>query len=218
MGLLRGKMEGMGFVGLPERGWVLFLPGVVAGLYGVVGGLTSFGDDVVTMTPIYPPFLSAIGDQGRRVRAAKLVQGVGRWEVDWEAMEGAVTPASRLLMLCHPHNPTGRVWTGEELRKIGAFAERHRLWVVSDELHADLCLDGDGGGVCAVCVCCVGGDADAIGVADGTVQGVQHGGGGDWGDGESQCGVAVADQEGGGRVDGACGDVERDDVAGGVAG
>jgi cystathionine beta-lyase len=113
-----------------------------------VAGLTGVGEEVLTMTPIYPPFLGAIADQGRRTRQVPLVQGergeqgVGGWKIDWSAMEAAVTPATRLLMLCHPHNPTGRIWSVEELSQLAAFAQRHRLWVVSDELHADLSLEG----------------------------------------------------------------------------
>jgi cystathionine beta-lyase len=114
----------------------------VPGLYAAVLGLTSVGDDVISMTPIYPPFMSAITDHGRRLRTADLKHGPDGWQIDWEALEAAVTPGARLLMLCHPHNPTGRVWTREELERLAEFALRHRLWVVSDELHADLSFQG----------------------------------------------------------------------------
>lgn len=135
--LLRKKLATQGVPELPQGG-LRALPGVVPGLYAAVLGLTSPGDDVLTMTPIYPPFLSSIADHGRQVRAADLVHTESGWQIDWDALEAAVTPATRLLMLCHPHNPAGRVWTGDELQRLADLALRHRLWVVSDELHADL--------------------------------------------------------------------------------
>jgi cystathionine beta-lyase len=149
VGLLREKLERMGWEGLPGRGWVKFSTGVVPAIGASIIGLTKPGEGVITMTPIYPPFLGAICDQGRVLREAPLVQGAEQWEIDWEAMEEAARGgkgdsggAAKLLLLCHPHNPTGRVWTAEELAKLAEFAERHALWVVSDELHADLTLEG----------------------------------------------------------------------------
>jgi cystathionine beta-lyase len=140
--LLRKNVEADGITGLPEDGWISYIAGVVPGLYAAVVSLTEPGDDVLTMTPIYPPFLSSITDHGRNVRAAKLVCTPTGWEIDWDAMEAAVTPKTKLLLFCHPHNPTGRVWTEAELRRVAEFAERHNLFVATDELHADLTLEG----------------------------------------------------------------------------
>jgi cystathionine beta-lyase len=142
IGLLRAKFEQQGIVDLPKAGWISFLPGVVSGLYLAVLGLTEIGDDVITMTPIYPPFFGAIRDHGRNVRTAPLKPTDSGWVIDWPAMEAAVTPKTRLLLLCHPHNPTGRVWTREDLSQLADFALRHNLAVASDELHADITLDG----------------------------------------------------------------------------
>jgi cystathionine beta-lyase len=139
---LRAKFASYGASGFPEKRWIRFLPGVVPGLYVSVLGLTEVGDDVLTMTPIYPPFLSAIKDHGRNQRLVPLQQTPGGWAIDWAAMDAAVTPKTKLLMLCHPHNPTGRVWNRNELQQLADFATRHGLFVVSDELHADLTLDG----------------------------------------------------------------------------
>ncbi|QDT53425.1 Cystathionine beta-lyase PatB [Caulifigura coniformis] len=139
---LRRKVEADGITGLPEQGWVSYIAGVVPGLYAAVVSLTDPGDDVITMTPIYPPFLSAITDHGRNLRAAKLACTPTGWEIDWDALEAAVTPKTKLLLFCHPHNPTGRVWTEAELRRLAEFVERHNLFIASDELHADLTLDG----------------------------------------------------------------------------
>ncbi|WP_189088288.1 MalY/PatB family protein [Deinococcus ruber] len=139
--LLREKLATQGLADLPTGG-LRTLPGVVPGLYAAVAGLSSPGDEILTMTPIYPPFLGSIRDQGRTLRAVPLLQQEDGWQIDWDALEAAVSPATRVLMLCHPHNPTGRVWTTEELKRLGEFVLRHRLWVISDELHADLSFGG----------------------------------------------------------------------------
>ena len=140
--LLREKLERQGLIDLPAKAGINYLGGVVSGLYAAVLALTAPGDEVITFTPIYPPFLSAITEHGRIAKHAALSPTPQGWQIDWPALEACVTPATRLLMLCNPHNPTGRVWTTDELSRLAEFAERHRLWVVSDELHADLTLDG----------------------------------------------------------------------------
>jgi cystathionine beta-lyase len=140
---LRKKFEAQGIVALPDKGWIHFFTGVVPALYTAVVGLTDPGDEVITMIPIYPPFLSAITDHGRVAKHAALrEESPGKWVIDFEALERCVTPRTKMLTLCHPHNPTGRLWTREELSKLADFAERNGLYVVSDELHADLTLDG----------------------------------------------------------------------------
>lgn len=140
--LLIEKQAGRG-VGNLTRDSIKLLPGVVPGLYASVLALTSPGDEVITHTPVYPPFLTAISDHGRIPRHAPLSQTAHGWEIDWDTLEAAVTPAARVLLLCSPHNPTGRVWTRAELGRLADFALRHRLWVVADELHADLVLEGE---------------------------------------------------------------------------
>ncbi len=140
--LLHARLAAQGLTGLPERDFVAYIAGVVPGLYAAVVSLTEPGDDVITMTPIYPPFLSAITDHGRNLRAAKLACTPTGWEIDWDAMEAAVTPRTRLLLFCHPHNPTGRIWREDELRQVADFCDRHNLFIATDELHADLTLTG----------------------------------------------------------------------------
>jgi cystathionine beta-lyase len=139
--MLREKLHRMGFPTIPDRG-ISFVSGVVQALFATVLGLTAPGEDVMTMTPIYPPFLRAIHSQNRGARLAPLKDTPQGWQIDFDAMESAITPATRLLMLCHPHNPTGRLWNPDELRQLANFAQRHELLVASDELHADLTLDG----------------------------------------------------------------------------
>jgi cystathionine beta-lyase len=135
-GLLRAKLETHGLGDLPEGGLAL-LPGVVPGIYSSVAALTQPGEKVLTMTPVYHPFHLSITGQGREVSAVALLNGPDGYEIDWEGMEAAAQDTG-LMLLCHPHNPTGRVWSHEELEKLRELAVRNNLYVVSDELHADL--------------------------------------------------------------------------------
>lgn len=114
----------------------------VSDLYLAVLACSGVGEEVIVQTPIYPPFLSAIGDTGRNVLYNGLLETPHGWEIDFDGLEALVTPATRLLALCNPHNPSGRVFTRDELEKLADFALRHRLWVVSDELHSDLVYPG----------------------------------------------------------------------------
>ncbi|MBS1197024.1 MAG: Aminotransferase, class [Proteobacteria bacterium] len=122
-----------------EAQWLVWLPGLVPGLN--VACRTIDGD-VLTATPVYPPFLTAPGNMGRKLRRVDLVEREGVWQWDWPELEKQAAH-SRLLLLCHPHNPVGRCWRDEELEKLAAVAERHDWIVCSDEIHCDLVLDED---------------------------------------------------------------------------
>lgn len=124
--------------------WQVWLPGVVPALHLASLALTEPGDGVLTVTPIYPPFLKVAERTGRLRQVAELAPPVAPgepWRLDREALEAAITPRTRLLLWCHPHNPTGRVWRDSELAVLAELAERHDLLIVSDELHCDLILD-----------------------------------------------------------------------------
>ncbi|MFO7908430.1 PatB family C-S lyase [Vreelandella aquamarina] len=122
----------------------LWLPGVVPALHLASLALTEPGDGVLTITPIYPPFLAVAERTGRVTQQAAMAppsEPGGEWRLDLEALEAAITPRTRLLLWCQPHNPTGRIWRHDELAGLAALVERHNLYVVSDELHCDLLLD-----------------------------------------------------------------------------
>lgn len=124
--------------------WQQWLPGVVPALHLASLALTEPGDGVLTITPIYPPFLAVAERTGRVTQQAAMAppsEEGGEWRLDLEALEAAITPKTRLLLWCQPHNPTGRIWRHEELAGLAALVERHNLYVVSDELHCDLLLD-----------------------------------------------------------------------------
>lgn len=135
-GLLRAKLDTHGLGDLPEGG-IALLPGVVPGIYAAVAALTQPGERVLTMTPVYHPFHLSITALGREVSAVALLDGPDGYHIDWEGMEAAAK-GTKLMLLCHPHNPTGRVWTHDELERLRDLALRHDLFVLSDELHADL--------------------------------------------------------------------------------
>jgi cysteine-S-conjugate beta-lyase len=96
---------------------------------------------VMTVTPVYPPFLEAPPNQGRRLLTVPATLTDGRWQLPLAAMERAVTPDTRVLLFCHPHNPLGRVWAADEVAEVARFCRRHDLVLCSDEIHCDLVLD-----------------------------------------------------------------------------
>jgi cystathionine beta-lyase len=117
------------------------LSDVVQGLYIALLAFTVAGDGVLVQTPIYPPFLSSVKETGRRLVASPLVDAGDRLGIDFNALRAA-SPGVRALMLCHPHNPTGRVFTRAELEGLAALAIEHDWVVLSDEIHADLTHPG----------------------------------------------------------------------------
>jgi len=123
-----------------EAEWIVWLPGLVTGLNVACRAVDG---DVLTATPIYPPFLSAPRFSGRELHRVELACRDGQWQWEMPAMQAACSAATRLFLLCHPHNPVGRCWNREELDELAAFAERNDLIVCSDEIHCGLILDAD---------------------------------------------------------------------------
>jgi len=127
-----------------EPAWIVWLPGLVVGLNVTAQAFAQPGDEVLTLTPVYPPFMSAPKNSARTSVSVPFVHdatGGGRWAIDWDALERAVTPKTKLFYLCNPHNPLARVWRREELVRLADFCERHNLILCSDEIHCDLILD-----------------------------------------------------------------------------
>ncbi len=128
----------------PEQ--IVYLPGLVCGLNVVCRAIGEPGDEVLAQTPVYPPFLTAPSHQERRLVTAELTaelrNGQLYYTFDDAAFAAAISPRTRLFMLCHPHNPVGRAFNLKELTRLAALCERYDLTVCSDEIHCDLLLDG----------------------------------------------------------------------------
>ncbi len=124
-----------------EAEWIVWLPGLVCGLNQLCRAVGEEGNEVVTLTPVYPPFLSAPTLSRRNLVRVPLVLRGTRWEADPASLERAITSRCKLLLLCSPHNPVGRCWTKKELSFFAGIAERHDLVIGSDEIHAGLVLD-----------------------------------------------------------------------------
>jgi len=128
--------------------WIVAAPGVVTALALTARLCAGPGDDILTFTPVYPPFLMLPGLAGRGCVQVPLVEEAAAWSIDFDALaEAAGASRAKLLWLCHPHNPTGTVWSHAALVRVADTAERHGITVVSDEIWADLVLDDDAGHV-----------------------------------------------------------------------
>ena len=121
--------------------WLVWLPGLVPGIHLACQALAEVGDEVLTLVPVYPPFLSAPRMTGRAIKTVPLVQDNARWTLDLDALRAAITPRTKLLLFCHPHNPVGRVFGREELSAVAEVCQRYGVTVCSDEIHCDLLLE-----------------------------------------------------------------------------
>ncbi len=121
--------------------WIVWLPGLVVGLNVVAQAFAQPGEEVLTLTPVYPPFMSAPKNSARGSVSVPWAHDGSGWGIDWDALERAVTPRTKLFYLCNPHNPLARVWRRAELVRLAEFCERHNLVLCSDEIHCDLILD-----------------------------------------------------------------------------
>ncbi len=123
--------------------WIVWLPGLVSGLNVTCRAVGEPGDEVLTLVPVYPPFLSAPRNSGRGVVRVPMQEAGNRWTIDFERLAAAVTPRTRLLLLCNPHNPVGRVFGRPELERLAEIAAAADLVVCADEIHCGLVLDAD---------------------------------------------------------------------------
>ena len=129
-------MRNFGWATKPE--WLVKTPGVVFALAMAVRALTEPGDSVLVQPPVYYPFFSVIRDNGRKVTESELLYKNGHYGIDFDDFEEKIVQNHvKLFLLCSPHNPVCRVWTKEELRKIGDICRKHNVYVVSDEIHCD---------------------------------------------------------------------------------
>lgn len=126
-----------------EQEWMVRTPGIVFAVATAVKAFTKEGDGVMIQTPVYYPFGQMIEANGRVVVDNTLREENGRYTMDFEDMERKLASGHvKLFILCNPHNPVGRVWTGEELRRLGEICLRHGVPIVSDEIHHDFVFPG----------------------------------------------------------------------------
>jgi len=126
-----------------KKEWITEFSGVVPALYIIIRALTEKEDNVLVMTPVYYPFYKAITSNNRNVIKSELVFCKDHYEIDFKDFEKkAKLEETKLLILCNPHNPVGRVWSEEELKKIGRICIDNDVLIVSDEIHFDLVMPG----------------------------------------------------------------------------
>ena len=126
-----------------QKEWIVPAPGVVASLGIAVSALTNPGDGVIIMTPVYYPFYMVVKHTGRSLQENALRETDGGYEIDFDDLEKKLAdPDNKMLILCSPHNPVGRVWKKEELLRVGELCEKYGAVVVADEIHHDLIMPG----------------------------------------------------------------------------
>jgi cystathionine beta-lyase len=122
--------------------WVSATPGVVSGLGLILQAVSAPGDEVVLFPPAYHAFRKIILANERRILDAQLVERQGRYVMDLDALRQMLTPRTKVVFFCSPHNPGGTMWSADEIRALAAFCAEHDLILVSDEIHCDLVLGG----------------------------------------------------------------------------
>lgn len=126
-----------------DREWIIYTSGVVPAVSAVIKALTVPGDKVIVQTPVYNCFFSSIRNNGCEIVSNPLRRTADTYEMDFDALERcAADPRTKVMLLCNPHNPAGRVWTPDELTRLGNICLRNGVTVVSDEIHCELVYQG----------------------------------------------------------------------------
>ena len=123
-----------------EEHWLIFCTGVVPALSSLVRKFTTPNESVLVQSPVYNCFFSSIQNNGAKVLCNELVYENGKYEIDWTDFEEKLSdPQTTLFILCNPHNPVGKIWSKDELARMGELCAKHGVTVISDEIHCDLC-------------------------------------------------------------------------------
>lgn len=126
-----------------DREWIIYTSGVVPAVSAVIKALTVPGDKVIVQTPVYNCFFSSIRNNGCEIVSNPLRRTTDTYEMDFDALERcAADPRAKVMLLCNPHNPAGRVWTPDELTRLGNICLRNGVTVVADEIHCELVYQG----------------------------------------------------------------------------
>ncbi|MEA5461758.1 PatB family C-S lyase [Arcicella sp. LKC2W] len=124
-----------------EKDWQVWIPGLVPAITASCRAIGEIGEGVITSIPVYHPFHLAPNYVGKKLQTFPMKEIDNRWTFDFEALEKAITPDTKLFMLCNPYNPAGTVFTKEELEKLVDVCKKHDIVICSDEIHCDLILD-----------------------------------------------------------------------------
>ena len=127
-----------------ENEWIVTTPGIVPALATAVRAFSDVGDGVIIFTPVYPPFYEVVRGQGRRIEESPLIYSNNRYEIDFENLEKiAKKDDVKLILFCNHHNPSGIVWTRDEIERICQIAKENDIILVSDEIHSDYVFNGE---------------------------------------------------------------------------
>lgn len=126
-----------------RQDWITSSPGVVPAMSMIVQAFSEPGDNIILQSPVYYPFYDVIQSNGRNVVDNALLFHDGRYTMDYDLLERQAQEGAKMLLLCSPHNPGGRVWTREELEKVGDICIKHNVLIVVDEIHHDLVYPGN---------------------------------------------------------------------------
>ncbi|MDY2813908.1 MAG: MalY/PatB family protein [Dorea sp.] len=126
-----------------KKDWIRFSPGVVSAFNWIIQFMTEPRDSIIVMTPVYYPFMNAIKDNDRKLVTCDLLNNEGKYTIDYEEFEKKIEENQvKMFILCSPHNPVGRVWRKEELKRVMEICKKHHVFVISDEIHQDLTYEG----------------------------------------------------------------------------
>jgi cystathionine beta-lyase len=125
-----------------KRDWISFSPGVVPALTLIVNALTKPGDKIIVQSPVYFPFFTTILNTGRQLINNQLVLENGKYKMDFQDLKKQIDSRTKMILLCSPHNPGGRVWTKDELSELAGICLKNNILIVADEIHSDIILNG----------------------------------------------------------------------------
>ncbi|WP_068318256.1 MalY/PatB family protein [Polycladidibacter hongkongensis] len=125
-----------------EKDWIVWVPGIVAGYSMAIQAFSQPGDGVLVFSPVYHAFARAVHANGRKLVESELINDNGSYRMDFERLPELVDQRTKILLLCSPHNPGGRVWREDELRQLCEFCIERGILIISDEIHQDLVFEG----------------------------------------------------------------------------
>ena len=125
-----------------KKEWISYCPGVVPALNFCTLAFTQPGDSIIVQPPVYFPFFSAVESHGRNLIYNNLIESDGNWTMDFDSLISGIDGRTKLIIISNPHNPVGRVWNPDELKKLADICHRNKILILSDEIHCDLILPG----------------------------------------------------------------------------